>query len=170
MDVQQNFISMFTDVEGYEEFEKEVQASHKKKRGKYHKHVKIREYNPYTHISELYCAIANYLPIPLGVYNDVVNEIYGLKSWYTIDYDDNNKEQPLKLFQAEIIGTENFNVEDRITLHEKLLSFLTQHVNLENVVKLLKADLQKVTEKYTISEYAQWLKKQREIQKKLYHG
>lgn len=153
-----NFVSMFTGLQGYEEFEKQVQQSHARKRGKYHKHPKIYEYSPYTHISDLYCKIASYLPYPIGTSEEIVTEIYGLRAWFTIDIDETYKEPPLKLFQAEIIGTENFNVQDRIYLHEKLTQLLAQRVSLENAVPLLNKDLQEIKSHYTIGEFVAWLK------------
>lgn len=153
--------SFFTAQEGYEEYEALVQEANKKKRGKYHKHEKAQQYDPYRHISELYCYIAQYLPIPLYQNKDIITEQFGLRSWYTIDNDENNIEPPLKLFQTEIIGTEKFNVYDRIQLHQKLLDLLRNRIPLKNAVKLLKKDLQQFNEKYTLSEIVQWLRKQR---------
>lgn len=151
-----NTLSFFTNLKGFEKYEALVQEANKKKRGKYHKHPKIQEYDPYQHISELYTTLASYLPYPIGQNHEIVTELFGLRSWFTIDEDENNIEPPLKLFQAEIIGTENYNVYDRILLHEKLLDLLRKRIQLKNAVKLLKEDLQKVNEKYTLSEFTLW--------------
>ncbi len=156
-----NSLSFFTGQKGYEEYEALVQKSNEKKRGRYHKHAKAYAYDPYQHISELYSNIANYLPVPFGVDEDIITEQDGLRSWYTVDFDETYKEAPLRLFQAEIIGSESFNVYERIKLHEKLLNLLRTHIGIKDARLRVEDDLQQIKENYKISEYLKWMRRLR---------
>lgn len=65
---------------------------------------------------------------------------------YTVDdYTHNGtnyKGQRFNVVEAEIKGTEDFNVEERLFLHQKLLMWLQNGGKLEDITKEIKQDIQ----------------------------
>lgn len=123
-----------------EEIERE-----KRKRGNYKPKVgKQISLNPYAEMKNLYACLANYLPMPLFSNNEGVF-IYGkIKYWYMIYNDDEycyngdifNGEN-FKILEAEIIGTEKLNIEDRVHLYRRLVELLHEGLRLDEAVERL---------------------------------
>lgn len=166
--VRKDVLNLFSDVEGFEGANKLVQQLNIRKRGSYNTKPKLVEYNPYTHIKNLYSELANFLPRPLFTNEEAVFEYEGIRVWYMIyspeNYLYNEKTytgEQFNITEAEINGTENFTVEDRIKLHQKLIELLKERVALNNAIKLIRQDVKELQKKYELSEYVQWLRKQK---------
>lgn len=142
-------LSLFTNVEGFEQYENEYQKTQSRKRGPY----KVKEFKPavisdYQKLDTLYSRIANYLPSPFLSNSETVFTYNGLKAWYCIYTDDNYsfesqefKGENFKSFQAEIIGTENLELNKRIELHSKLLELLHDGTDLEKAIEILQPEI-----------------------------
>lgn len=162
--------NLFTNQEGFEEANEMVHALNARKRGPYNKKSpKIEEYNPYTHINKLYSQLGDLIGIRLFAKDDAVFRYKSIKIWsnvYTNEEYEYNDEvfigEQFQVNQAEVRGTENFTVYDRIDLHKKLINYLINRMDLKDALKLIEQDVKELQKKYKISQYAQWLKKQRE--------
>lgn len=142
-------LSLFTNVEGFEQYEDEYQKTQSRKRGPY----KVKEFKPlvisdYQKLDTLYSRIANYLPSPLLSNSEAVFTYNGLNAWYNIYTDDmysyqgqEYRGENFKSFQAEIIGTENFELNKRIELHSKLLDLLRNGADLDKAVEILQPEI-----------------------------
>lgn len=166
--VREKVVNLFSNVEGFEEAAELVEKLNARKRGCYNTKHKVVEYSPYTHIQKLYTQLGDLIGIRLFSKDDAVFRYRGIKIWSLVynpeNYEYKDKEyigEQFQVNQAEIRGTENFIVSDRIKLHEKLIELLKQRVELKNAVKLVQQDVRKLQKKYEISEYAKWLKKQK---------
>lgn len=108
--------------------------------------------------------------------NTVANGIKGVTAWYTTytdeeyEYIDAKFEDEkngtyqgdnFKVIEAEIDGTENFYVEDRIELHKELISYLSQGITLENAITMLQPSAKRIEKKYKTKELTQWLRELR---------
>lgn len=164
--VREKIVNLFSEIEGFEKADELVQSLNARKRGSYNTKPKLVEYNPYTHMQKLYSQLASFLPIPLFLNEEAVFDYNGVKGWYMV-YMPQNYEYEYRIYpgeqfnvvEAEITGTENFNIDDRIHLHEKLIKLLQQRVELDNAIKLIQLDVKELQKKYEISEYAQYLKR-----------
>ncbi len=166
--VREKIVNLFSDVEGFEEADELVQLLNARKRGYYNTKPKVVEYNPYTHMQKLYTQLASFLPIPLFLKEEAVFDYNGVKGWYLPyepeEYEYENeifKGEQFNVIEAEITGTENFNITDRIQLHEKLINLLKQRVELKNAIKLVQQDVRELQKEYEVKEFTLWLKKQR---------
>lgn len=166
--VRERVINLFSQAEGFEQADELVQQLNAKKRGCYNTKPKIVDYNPYTHMQHLYGQLANLIGIRLFSKDDAIFRYRGLKIWtlvYTAEeYQYENKVyqgEQFQVNQAEIRGTENFILNDRIKLHERLIELLRQHVELKYAIKLVQQDVRELQKKYKVKEFTQWLKKQR---------
>lgn len=166
--VREKVVNLFTDVEGFEEADELVQSLNARKRGSYNTKPKVVQYNPYTHMQKLYSQLASFLPIPLFLNEEAVFDYEGVKGWYVVyspeNYEYENKVYPgeqFNIIEAEITGTENFNIIDRINLHEKLIKLLQQRVELKNAIKLVQQDVKVLQKKYEVKEFTLWLKMHR---------
>lgn len=173
MVAQMNELNLFSNNPDFEQYDKMIKDANKNKRGHYQKHSKPIIYNPYTEIKDLYRQLANYLPLPLFQNETEVFHFSGVTAWY-MTYEDEQYEYDnamfedekngifegdnFKVVEAEINGTENFNIDDRITLHKELISYLSQGICLENAIVMLQSSAQKVKEKYKTKELTQWLR------------
>lgn len=163
--VREKIVNLFSEVEGFEEADELVQSLNARKRGCYHTKPKVIEYNPYIHMQKLYSQLASFLPIPLFLNEEAVFDYNGVKGWYLL-YDPEQYEYKNEIFEgeqfnvieAEITGTENLNITDRIQLHEKLINLLQQRVELNNAIKLVQQDVKELQKKYEISEFSQYLR------------
>lgn len=162
-----NFLTI---LGGYEELNAQIQARNAKKRGNYNVHTKPPQYSPYKHIQALYTQLAGYISICPFLMEDAVFRYNEIKIWVSYykagKYIYNGKiyeGQNFHIIQAEIRGTENFNVKHRIYLHQKLINFLRNGMDLKDALILIKKDVKKIRRNYKLTEYAQWLKKQRKI-------
>lgn len=165
--VAQTF-NLFSGQKEFEEAAELVEKLNARKRGSYNTKLKVVEYNPYTHIQKLYTQLGDLIGICLFSKDDIVWRYRGIKIWSSVynmeTYEYQGKEyigEQFQINQAEIRGTESFTVNDRIKLHEKLIKLLKQRVELKYAIKLVQQDVKELQKKYTISEYAQWLRKQK---------
>lgn len=161
-------LNLFSGVEGFEDADNLVQSLHARKRGPYKTHHKTQEYTPYRYIQQLYTQLASFFPAPLFQTEENIFDYKGVIVWYSPyspnDYEYNDKMyegEQFQVIQAEITGTENFNINDRIALHKKLIELLEKRIELENAIKLIQQDVKEYQKKYELSEIAKWLKKQR---------
>ena len=176
MVAQMNELNLFSNNPEFEEYDKMIKDANKNKRGHYQKHIKPIIYNPYTEIKDLYRQLANFLPLPLFQNETEVFHFSGVTAWYMsytnekYDYDNAMFEDEkngtfegdnFKVIEAEIDGTENYYVEDRIELHKELIGYLSQGVYLENALVMLQPSAKRISEKYKVKELTQWLKKLR---------
>lgn len=145
MTAQQINKNLFTDVEGFEEYDKIVKEKESKKRGPY----KFKAFKPtvlsvYQQMDNLYVQLANYLPQPLFCDEEAVFTYDDVKVWYMVytdeDYEHENEiftGEPFKIYCAEIIGTENLPIEKRIEVHQELLNILSDGVQLKEAVSII---------------------------------
>lgn len=164
--VKEKIVNLFSDVEGFEEANVLVQKLNARKRGCYNTKPKVLEYNPYKHIQQLYSQLANFLPRPLFTNQEAVFDYDGIKAWYMIYVPEQNSDtsyngEQFTVTEAEIVGTENFTVNDRIKLHEKLINLLKERVELNNAIKLIQPDIKELQKKYEVRDFTLWIKNQR---------
>ncbi len=117
-----------------------LQYGGRKKRGKYKKkEVKPIPIDPYLELSQILSQLANYFPIPIC--NNSAKEIYQyqhIRFWFSkheceeYEYD---KEvfngESFNIVEAELIGTEDLNIDERLFLHKKLLEFVKNGMNIQ---------------------------------------
>ena len=176
MVAQMNELNLFSNNPDFEEYDKMIKDANKNKRGHYQKHIKPIIYNPYTEIKDLYRQLANFLPLPLFHNETEVFHFSGVTAWYMVyttdEYEFDNamfedekngiyNGEYFKVEEAEIDGTENYYVEDRIELHKELISYLKKGICLENAITMLQPSLKKIDEKYKLKELTQWLRELR---------
>lgn len=166
-------LNLFTNQNGFEEFDNVVKLHESRKRGKYNKKVETdNQYqfllilshliNPYSFISEIYAYIAmKYVAMPLLSKEEAVFCFQGLKVYYSTyepdtytyyDYPTQGIEgidcicngEDFQIFEAELIGTESFDVNDRIYIHTRLLDLLEQGVQLEQATKQLQPEIERI--------------------------
>lgn len=166
--VKENVINLFSNHKGFEDADELVQNLNARKRGCYNTKPKVVEYNPYTHMQKLYNQLASFLPIPLFLKEEAVFDYNGVKGWYMVYspeiYEYDNKSyagEQFNVIEAEITGTENFNITDRIQLHEKLINLLRQDVELNNAIKLVQQDVKELQKKYEVKDITKWLKEKK---------
>lgn len=176
MVAQMNELNLFSNNPDFVEYDKMIKDANKNKRGHYQKHAKPIIYNPYTEIKDLYRKLANFLPLPLFLNETEVFYFSGVTAWYTTytdeeyDYDNAMFEDEkngtftgdcFKVVEAEINGTENFYVEDRIELHKELINYLSEGETLDNALRKLQPLFIKVKGKYKTKELTKWLRELR---------
>lgn len=144
MVIQNSFkqVNLFTvkDYLSKEEIQKE-----KNKRGPYKKTPKKpKTYNPFEEMSKLYQKLANFLPLPLFTSEKEVFDFGEIRAWYINYVDEQYFHQgesfcgeTFKVIEAEIKGTENFFIEERVYLHKKIIEFLTDGEEISDAVKKL---------------------------------
>lgn len=175
MVAQMNELNLFSNNPDFEQYDKMIKDANKNKRGHYQKHHKSIIYNPYTEIKDLYRQLANFLPQPLFSDREEVFHLSGITGWYTVydweeyEYDNAMFEgeekgtfegEYFKIVEAEIEGTENFCVEDRIALHKELINYLEKGIPLNEAMAMLQPYINIISKKYKIKELTQWLRKQ----------
>lgn len=121
------------------------QYTNRKFRGHYkEKEKKPEKLNPYAQLAQLYSQVANYLPIPIMTSNQEVFDYGLLTLWYshyTFDkYSYQGEEfngEDFKVIQAELKGTEDLFINERIFLHKKLLEIIHSGIHINEAAKLL---------------------------------
>ena len=117
-----------------------LQYGGRKKRGKYKKkEKKAIPIDPYLELSQILSQLANYFPIPIC--NNSAKEIYQyqhIRFWFSkheceeYEYD---KEvfngESFNIVEAELIGTEDLSIDERLFLHKKLLEFVNKGLNIQ---------------------------------------
>lgn len=163
--VREKVVNLFSDVEGFEEADELVQKLNARKRGFYQTKAKLFELSSYHRMKQLYSKLANFLPRPLFTNEEAISDYDGIRVWHSVylpeEYEYEGKiyvGEQFTFAEAEIIGTENFNITDRIMLHEKLIKLLRERVELKNAVKLVQQDVKELQKKYEVKEFTLWLK------------
>lgn len=117
-----------------------LQYGGRKKRGKYKKkEVKPIPIDPYLELSRILSQLANYFPIPIC--NNSAKEIYQyqhIRFWFSkheCEEYEYEKEvfngESFNIVEAELIGTEDLNIDERLFLHKKLLEFVKNGMNIQ---------------------------------------
>lgn len=169
--------NLFTGQEGFEEFDNIVKLHDARKRGKYNKKIQTdNQYqfllilssliNPYSYINAIYAHIAHqFLTMPLLSQEETAYSFDGLNVYYSVytsdtytyyDYPTEGSEgidsictgEDFIIFEAELTGTENFDVKDRIDLHIKLIDFLEQGVQLKQAISQLQPEIERIKQIY----------------------
>ena len=66
-----------------------------------------------------------------------------------------------KVIEAEIVGTEKYDIDTRIELHKELLEYLENGDSIEIALTKLEPKLKYLEELHKMGEFAQWLKRHR---------
>lgn len=166
-------VSLFTGVdgEGFEEARQALEELNKGKRGFYNKVPKPKHTdNNWEYLRELQRQLANFLDVPYFFDRDEVFLFSNnrIKAWVYVysdeSYEYEGKEyegEAFKVREAEIVGTENYHIEERLYLHQQLINYLENGVNLDDAVDLIQCKLLELEYKYKTGDFAQWLKKHR---------
>ena len=123
-----------------------------KKRGNYKKHPKPEEeISPWTLMKDLYVKLAGYFSLPVFCQEDIVftQGIFRISCYVytdeTYEYQGETfKGENFKVFEAEIIGTENMYLEDRLKIHQAVLSYLDAGVTIEETEKRIKSEFKEI--------------------------
>lgn len=172
-----NTLSLFSGLKEFEQLEKIVQLREARKRGKYNKKIQIDNkwqfllilsnlINPYTYITAIYNHLAvNYVQMPLFSKEEAAFYYKGLNVYYSVyqpedytyyDYPTQGQEgnnetvsgEDFQIFEAELAETENFNINDRLTLHIRLIDLLEQGVQLEQATSILQPEIERIKQIY----------------------
>lgn len=170
-------LNLFTGQVGFEEFDNVVKLHEARKRGKYNKKVQTdNQYqyllilasliNPFSYLSEIYRHIAiKFVSMPLLSKEDAAFCYKGLNVYYTVyepdtytyyDYPTQGTEgidsicsgEDFQVFEAELPGTENFYIQDRLDLHIRLLDLLDKGVELEQATSQLQPEIERIKKIY----------------------
>lgn len=162
-------ISLFTGVEGFEDYQKAVEDLNKGKRGHYNKVPKPKHTdNNWEYLRRLHKQLANFLDVPYFFDRDEVFLFSKgrIKAWIYVyeeePYEYEGKEyigESFKVREAEIVGAENFDIETRLELHQALINDLENGVTLDKAVDNIQVMISK--HKQTMGDFAQWLKRHR---------
>lgn len=164
-------ISLFTGVEGFEVAQKAVEELNKGKRGPYNKVPKPKHTdNNYQYVKLLYKHLANFLDVPHFYDRDAVYLFSNnrIKAW-CFQYTEEEYEyegitytgEEFKTREAEIVGTENYDLETRISLHKALIDYLEDGYTMEESLNKLQPRLDELKELHKTGDFAKWLKKHR---------
>ena len=132
---------------------KEEIAKQERKRGHYKtKELKIDTIiNPYTEMKNLYQQLAGFMPIPLFSNKTEVFSCLNVRIWHYV-YNRNKytyqgeicEGEDFKVVEAEIIGTENLYIDDRIRLHKELINMLSNGIKLEKALNNIQPEIKKL--------------------------
>lgn len=172
-----NNLCLFTGKNGFEEFDEIVKLHEARKRGKYNKKVQTdNKYqfllilshliNPFSYLSEINNYIAmKYVTMPLLSKEEAAFSYKGLNVYYLVyepdtytyyDYPTQGAEgmdsicngEDFQIFEAELTGTENFYIQDRLDLHIRLIDLLDQGVQLEQATSMLQPEIERIKQIY----------------------
>lgn len=123
-----------------------------KKRGHYKKLPKpIEPVSPWVTMQTLYQRLANYFEQPLFSEKETTITQWDIRIWYMVYTDETftYKEgicrgECFKVFEAELIGTENLYLEERIAIHAELLNQLEAGVTIKEAVRYVKTKFKDV--------------------------
>lgn len=106
-----------------------------------HQDGTVKDDSVWTKMHQTYKALSNWIPVQFGGEEDEF-EVHGVKVWndnYKAErYEHQNQVfigQEFSTRFAEIIGTERLGIEERLRVHEELLTFLRNGMELEEGVK-----------------------------------
>lgn len=69
--------------------------------------------------------------------------------------------EEFRYVEAEIAGSEFFDIYDRIKLHQELINLLRQKVPLGEAMALIQQKVKEIQKGYEVKEITKWLQKQR---------
>lgn len=160
-------LTLFSGQVGFEQLEQIVQEHEARKRGTYNKKFATNEHiqftlilaqliNPYTYLHMIYSHIAQkYFSRPFMSKDETVFNFNGIRIYYMVyesgEYEYFRKKyegEEFQEFQAEIIGTENLLVNDRIDVHNKLLEYLDHGIELKKAVELVQSEITRIKADY----------------------
>lgn len=127
-------------------------------RGPYKKHPK--PLSPYKLLAQIHEKLASFYPIWIKKDKDCVVEFWGLRLWQRVYPHERIKDKLRVVPEAEIIGSENLYIEDRLKLHSLLLSLLESGYGLYEAMLQIRVEFKKI-QKPKIGDFAQWLKQLR---------
>lgn len=162
--------SLFSDVRdiplnGLEEFDKVVKAREKRKRGCYNKIAKLVVLDPVFKLNSLMEQIALYTQLDPFFTEEKIYILYdSLKVWQMLhiaepyEYEGEIYEGEFIRYQeAELMGTENLLLHNRIKLHEQFLTLLKSDntielalLKIQPIIKEVQKDEESKSKKYTL--------------------
>lgn len=99
--------------------------------------------NPYNRLSKIYERLTELIPSELFTEKEFI-EWNGLRLWYnkySSDYEYNGinfKGQLYMGYECEIVGTENWDIIDRLKIHQELLNNYHKCMNADKAMILIK--------------------------------
>lgn len=134
--------------------------SSRKLRGHYKKkEIKEERLNPYLEISQIYSQIANYLPIPIMTNGQERFNYEHLTLWYSQYNIENYLYQgeefigeDFKIIGAELKGTENMFINERLYLHRKLLELIKNGLSVYEAAERIQPLIKKFIDEGIILE------------------
>ena len=127
-----------------------------RKRGFYNKKppVFLQVVNdPYTHMANLYRKLGDFTPDKEACCkkNIIRNWGTGIRFWHTAynkgkyNYQGEEYEgEAFEVTEAEIIGTEDLYIDDRIRLHEELINLLRNDVDIEKAIDIIRPEIRRL--------------------------
>lgn len=163
--------SLFANQTGFENAQALVEQLNARKRGSYDIKPKVFEYNPYAHIRQLHIQLNNLISTKteqFGFTQSICENIEGINCWFnlykaeTYEYDGRLYQgEEFRYIEAEISGTESFDIYDRIKLHQELINLLRTKVPLVDAMIIIQQQVKEVQKDYAVKEITKWLQKQR---------
>ena len=165
--------TLFTGQEGFEKAQEAFEELNKGKRGFYHKDYTKPKHtdNPWEEIKQIYANIANYLDVPRFQLKEDEVLLFAegrIRAWcfhYTDDaytYEGNiYTGEEFNIIEAEIVGTEKYDLQTRLKLHKEFLNLLEDGNTLEQSISSIQGKLKELEEKNKMGDFALWLKKHR---------
>lgn len=165
--IQKGLFSNLEDeaLQGFEEFDKVVKAREKRKRGCYNKVAKLVIIDPILKLQSLMEQIALYTQLDPFFNEEDIFILYDfLKVWQMLhvaepyEYEGEMYEGEFIRYQeAELIGTENLLLHNRIKLHEQFLTLLKGGntielalLKIQPIIKEVQKDEESKSKKYTL--------------------
>lgn len=147
-------VNLFTNQPGFEKFEKSADKLNALKRGCYNK--KPKPIDPYTELNNIYIYISGFFVRPnFPEKEDEVVFLDGFK--LTVDVYTSEAyiyqgaiyrgEDFISAF-AELEGTENFSLDERLKLHRDVQGYLKANATLKEAYDKVKPEIVRLKEKY----------------------
>lgn len=168
-----SMLNLFTNQEGFEDALTNF-LSLKKKRVHYKRTTYTKVYKNdvvngevitddvirWGELRKIYIELANYFPPPLFLQSDNEYTDTGIiRTWHQVYQNETYnykgtiyKGQNFQVSEAEIIGTEDFNIDERLYLHKELLERIKAQEKLEVIFKDMQNKVRKLQQGYKIAE------------------
>lgn len=163
--------SLFAGKDDFKEAQELVQQLNARKRGSYDIKPKVFEYEPYAHIRNLHIQLNNLIETQneqIGFTQSICENIEGINCWFSLytaeQYEYNGRiyqGEEFRYIEAEIEGTECFDIYDRIKLHQELINLLRAKIPLAEAMQTIQQKVKEVQKDYEVKEITKWLQKQR---------
>lgn len=165
--------TLFAGQEGFEEAQKAFEDLNKGKRGFYNKDYTKPKHtdNPWEEMRKIYAEIANFFDVPRFQLKDdevLLFENGKIRAW-CFHYD--NEAYPygdeiftgedFDIIEAEIVGTEKYNLQTRLSIHKEFLDNLISGKSIQQSILEISDKLKELEERNKIGDFALWLKKHR---------